>query len=300
MLALAACLSVRGAEARGVQATGVEAAVEPAPGTALQSAIDACQAAVTANDAAALREVQQRLLVLPRPAEPLRQLLARAEALLACRAPAGALQVLDRLSPAPGSERQLWLLMRWQAAQAGLDHRQAADALWRVAAGNLSSLAALPLPVTPTAQRPALDLLADHFEALGWSQQAAKVLVSGGGGGAVGAARLGRAAALAQELPTAQRQQLLERAVEQAAEAGAWGLVAQLLDQQIALGDGEPGGSQALQRRLRLSPRIDDAYGEWQLRPQPELEQRLRSPRKPGGHAATPPPTAIPRPAALP
>jgi hypothetical protein len=294
---LSAALLAMGAAAT---VTGVSARAEPASGDPLQVAIEACQVAVAAGDAPALRQVQQQLLQSSRAAEPLRPLLARAEALLACRAPAGALQVLDRLSPAPGADRQLWLLMRWQAAQAGLDHRQAADALWHLAAGDLASLAALPLPVSPTAQRPALDLLADHFEALGWSQQAVNVLVNGGGGGAVGAARLGRAAALAQELPTAQRQQLLERAVEQAAEAGAWGLVAQLLDQQIALGDGEPWGSQAVQRRLRLSPRIDDAYGEWQLRPQPELEQRLRSPREPGGHAATPPPTDTSSPAALP
>lgn len=267
-------------------------------------AIDACQAAVSANDAVALRQIQQQLLVRPLRPEPLRPLLARAEALLLCRSPVGALQVLDRLSPAPGQDRQVWLLMRWQAAQAGLDHRQAADALWRLAAGEPASLEALPLPVTPTAQRPALDLLADHLEALGWRQQAANVLVSGSGGGVVGAARLGRAAALAEELPPAQRQQLLERAVEQAAEAGAWGLVARLLDQQIALDAGEPWRSQALQRRLRLSPRIDDAYGEWQLRPQPALEQQLRSPREPGGHAATSPSTVpstvTPRPAALP
>lgn len=298
-LGLALALVVTGlAPLRGAQAQGPAdplAAADP-----LQAAILACQAAVQAGDPMAVRQVQNRLLPRPPQPEPMGPLLARAEALLACRAPAGALQVLDRISPAAGPQRQLWLLMRWQAAHAGLDHRLAADALWRLAAGDLASLQALPLPVAPTAQRPALDLLADHLEALGWPQRAAEVLLSGRGSDAAAAARLGRAAALAQALPLDQRQPLLERALELAAEAGAWGLVAQLLDQQVALGSSSGGDALAVQRRLRLSPRIDDAYGEWQLRPRPELEQQLRSPREPGGHAASPRPPATPRPSALP
>ena len=54
--------------------------------------------------------------------------------------------------------------------------------------------------------------------------------------------------------------------------------------------------ARAAQRRARLSPRIDDAYGELGLRRQDpaalrrvqELELQLRSPRAPGGHAAAP------------
>lgn len=254
----------------------------------------ACQAAQAAGDGAALRQVQQQLLQRPSQPEALGLLLARAEALLGCKAPAGALEVLDRGRPGPGSERQLWLLLRWQAAQAGLDHRLAADSLWRLAAGDLASLEPLALPVSPTAQRSALDVLADHVEALGWHQRAAEVLLSGRHAGAQGAARLGRAVTLAQALPLAERRQLLERALEQAAQAGAWGLVAQLLDQQLALEEGTAPDALAVQRRLRLSPRIDDAYGEWRLRPRPELEQHLRSPRQPGGHAATSPSSAQP------
>jgi hypothetical protein len=259
----------------------------------------ACAAALAASDQLALRQLQQTLLQRPARPESLVPLLARAELLLSCRAPDGALQVLDRLSPAPGPDRRAWLLMRWQAAAAALDHRLAADSLVRLAEGNPAGLQALQLPVVlgSPVRRPALDLLADHLESLGWRQQAAEVLLSGQGRDAASAARLGRAVALAENLPQDQRQRLLERALEQAAEVGAWGLVADLLDQQWAgLSEAELAATDmAVQRRLRLSGRIDDAYGEWRLRrrlaePQPtlaELERQLRSPRSPGGHAPT-------------
>jgi len=56
-----------------------------------------------------------------------------------------------------------------------------------------------------------------------------------------------------------------------------------------------------------LSPRLDDAYGEWLLlRGNPsaqgrarQLEERLRSPQAPGGHAA-PAPLSAPTPATTP
>ena len=51
------------------------------------------------------------------------------------------------------------------------------------------------------------------------------------------------------------------------------------------------------QRLQRLSQRVDDAYSEWQLRRQDpahaartaQLQQQLRSPRQPGGHASPQP-----------
>jgi hypothetical protein len=250
----------------------------------------ACSAAVAANDRDGLRLQQQQLLQPQGPPVSLDAVLQRAELLLACRAPEGALQVLNRISPAPGAERRRWLLVRWQAAAAGLHHREAADALVRLAAGDLGALQALELPIGATATRPALDLLAEHHQALGQSEQAAAVLLVGSRAGAAGAARLGWAVELASHLPQAERLQLLEQALEQAAEAGAWGLVAQLLDQQVALG----GSPSAVERRLRLSGRLDDAYGAWRLSPTAELEQQLRSPRQPGGHAASPPSPARP------
>lgn len=251
-----------------------------------------CQGSRAAGDREGLRQLQRQLQRRPAEPEPLAPLMERAGQLLACGAPMGALAVLDRHIPAPGPDRQAWLLLRWQAAAAGLQHRLAAESLMSLAAGDPATLDDLPLPAAGTGRLSALDQLADHLEALGWRDRAAVVLLSGRQQGAGAAARLGRALELAGHLPADQRQALLERALEQAAAAGAWGQVARLLDQQL-LGPAQADG-QALQRRLRLSPGIDDVYGEWRLRralpgPDPravDLERQLRSPRDPGGHAA--------------
>ena len=112
------------------------------------------------------------------------------------------------------------------------------------------------------------------------------------------AERLAQAVLLLDGLPAVEQERLLELALEQAAAAGSWGLVAQILDQQLALVGSSPQASaRAAERRLRLSGALDDAYGEWlqrrgdpaSLTPQGELERQLRSPRSPGGHAASPP-----------
>ena len=235
--------------------------------------------------------LQQRLLGLHPAPQPLAVVFANAEVLLRCEAPDGALQVLARISPAAGAERIQWLVMQWRAAQAGLNHQVAANALRRLAAGNLAQLEALELPVSrrqdgTAVTRSALDLLAGHLESLGQRQRAAEVLLSGTQPGAVNAARLAQAVALFDGLPAVEQDRLLELALEQAATAGAWGLVGQILDQQLALGEGTPERAQrAAERRLRLSRGIDDAYAEWLLGRTPELERQLRSPRSPGGHA---------------
>ncbi|MCP9928939.1 hypothetical protein [Cyanobium sp. CH-040] len=238
----------------------------------------------------------------------LEAVLTDAERLLACSAPQAALAVLARLSPGPGEGRRRWLVMQWRAAQAGLNHALAVQALTLLAEGDLRRLEDVALPlVRPGASdtgrasggkpstRSALDLLAEHLESLGQRQQAARVLLLSSTPGALTAARWGRAAALAEAMPLQQRDQILEQALEQAAAAGAWGLVAALLDQQLAAGVSDPASSRALERRLRLGERIDDAYGEWLQRRQlsgpdhearnRELELLLRSPRLPGGHA---------------
>ncbi|MCU0528127.1 MAG: hypothetical protein MUD04_01270 [Cyanobium sp. Prado107] len=244
------------------------------------------------------------------PKPTLDAVLDSAERLLACAAPQAALDVLARVSPAPGEARSRWLVMQWRAAQAGLNHALAVQALTLMAEGDLRRLEEVALPLGQPesngkgrasggspATRSALDLLAEHLESLGQRQQAARVLLISSTPGAATAARWGRAVALAgTTMPLQQRDQILEQALEQAAAAGAWGLVAALLDQQLAAGISDPASGQALERRLRLGRRIDDAYGEWLLRrqlPGPghddrnrELELQLRSPRLPGGHAS--------------
>lgn len=247
-----------------------------------------------------LRLIQERLLsVLPAP-QPLPVVLANADVLLGCRQPEAALTVLDRISPAAGAERVQWLLMQWRAADAALDHRRASFALQRLTASRPERLEGLLLPLQrrddgSVVSRPAIDVLAEHLRARGFPRAAAELLLASRDSGVAGAERRLLAVRELRRLPAAEREALLESALEQAAAAGAWGLVAELLDAQAAL-----PSSRALERRLRLSPRIDDAYGEWLLRQRDpasagrsaDLERRLRSPRAAGGHNPDPPPAA--------
>ncbi|MEB3355012.1 MAG: hypothetical protein VKM34_12415 [Cyanobacteriota bacterium] len=268
-----------------------------------------CRAALQAGDQATLRGLQQQLQAsLPVPPQ-LEAVLATAEALLACAAPEAALQVLARISAAPGEERQRWLVMQWRAAQAGLYHGLAAQALQALADDEPASLETLLLPLDAvpaegstgravSSRRPAIDLLADHLESLGETRLAAAILLSSRQPGPLTAARWGRAFELLPDLPPAERDALMERALELAAASETWGLVAALLDLQLVAAGDSAADARALERRLRLGARIDDVYGEWlQRRRQAaavsgadgrvlQLEEQLRSPRGPGGHAA--------------
>ena len=266
----------------------------------LEQLAEGCQRVVAEERLDRLRRIRERLLlILPAP-QPLPVVLANAEVLLSCHQPQAALTVLDRISPAAGAERLQWLLMQWRAAQAAMDHRRAALALERLGAARPARLEALLLPVLrredgSVVSRPALDLLADHLQARGFPQAAATLLLASQEPGVISAQRRLEALRLLQALPAGERDALLESALDQAAAVGAWSLVGELLDAQAAL-----PSERARQRRLRLSPRIDDAYGEWLiLRQDPaaavrssELERRLRSPEARGGHREVPPPAA--------
>lgn len=259
----------------------------------------ACARILQEDNIARLRLLQARLLEVRPAPQPLPVVLANAEVLLSCRSPHGALAVLDRYGPGPGPGRVGWLLLQWRAATAALDHRRASLAIDRLTSGQGGNLNQLILPIRrredgTVVNRSAVEVLAGHLVARGFQQEAARLLLREGAPGAPGAERLGRAVALLGELPAEERDAILERALEQAAAAGAWSLVSDLLDAQAAL-----PGSRAVARRLRLSPRLDDAYGEWRLRRADpndqerarQLERQLRSPRDPGGHAA---PTSSP------
>ncbi len=283
-------------------ATAPPATVAAATPAAADASATDCLLLRRRGDRPGLREQQRALIAALEPAPSLDEVLLRADQLLACAAPQAALDVLARVAPAPGAGRRRWLVMQWRAAQAGLRHDLAVQALTLLAAGDLQRLEDLPLPVGPPDRqgadpdtRSALDLLADHLESLGQRRRAAQTLLASSSPGAATAARWGRAVALGDTLPLRQRDQILETALEQAAAAGAWGLVAALLDQQLAAGVSDEASRQALERRLRLGQRLDDAYGEWLQRrrlggPEHdsrnlELEQLLRSPRDSGGHA---------------
>jgi len=279
----------------------------------LDQLAQACQQAVAEGDVSSVQLLQLRLMAIKPAPQPLAVVLANADGLLTCQAPDLALQVLARYSPAPGPDRAVWLSMQWRAASAGLHHQLAADALQQLASGQPKNLDARLLPVQEkddgtVLSRSALDLLAGHLESLGRNREAAELLLASSQGGVPLAERYGRAVALLDALPIVQRQRLIEIALDQAAAAGSWGLVAELLDQQLALETGSGrAATKAMQRRLRLSGRIDDAYGEWlvrhrdqlaqdpsSLRRRSDLELQLRSPRAAGGHAASPQPQPKP------
>ena len=263
----------------------------------------ACQEAASFGFTTRLRLLQARLLTVALAPQPLPVVLTNANALLSCRAPDAALTVLDRYSPSPGPARVQWLVLRWRAAHAGLHHRLAAETLERLAAGNPASLELVALPLQfrkdgTLATRPALDVYADHLEVLGRRQDAAAALLAGAMPGQLAAERLKRAVALLDQLPLAQRDPLLERALDQAAAAQAWGLALAILNDQRRLYAQAGLSADRVDARLqRLSQRVDDAYSEWQLRRQDpqqaartaQLQQQLRSPRAPGGHATSPP-----------
>ena len=262
----------------------------------------ACGRLVQEDNPNRLRLLQDHLVALRPAPQPLPVLLANAEVLLSCRGPHAALGVLDRYGPGPGAARVQWLLMQWRAANAALDHRRAALALDRLTSGREARLNLLSLPIRrrddgTVVSRSAADVLAAHLVARGFPEAAGQLLLRQSAPGAPGAERLGRAVALLQPLPLEEREAILETALNQAAAVGAWSLVGDLLDAQAAL-----PSERALARRLRLSPRLDDAYGEWLLlqgnpaarRRLQRLEGQLRSPRSPGGHAPAPAPPAAP------
>ena len=224
------------------------------------------------------QEIRDRLLVLHPAPDSFELVVANATALLTCGSPDSAARVLNRISPAVGEERRRWLRLRWQAAAAGLDHREAALALRRLVNGDLIALASLELGDG----RLGLDQLAEHEAALGRQQEAAAVLLL-----APNAQRLAQAADWLAGADATAADQLLEQALDQAAADQAWGLAVELLELQLRLQLAVGGdGSRPRQRLQRLAAQLDDRYILWRLEGGDELNLRLRSPRQPGGHAA--------------
>ena len=205
----------------------------------------ACLDARIVNSDQRRQAVRDRLLALHPVINSLELVLANAEALMSCGAPEATAVVLNRYSPRAGEERRQWLLLRWRAAAAALDHRQAALALRRLVDGNLLALDAPLFPDQPLPdQGNGLDQLALHEAALGRNAVAVEVQLLGDLTGVQGAQRLSRAAQWLDADQSDQADQLLETALDQAAAAEAWGLAMDLLHQQLQLqlaagGDGE-------------------------------------------------------------
>ena len=224
------------------------------------------------------QEIRDRLVVLHPAPESFELVTANATALLTCGSPDSAARVLNRISPAMGEERRRWLRLRWQAAAAGLDHREAALALRRLVNGDLIALASLELGDG----RLGVDQLAEHEAALGRQEEAAAVLLL-----APNTQRLAQAAEWLAGADAAAADQLLEQALDQAAADQAWGLAVELLELQLRLQLAAGGdGARPRQRLQRLAAQLDDRYSLWRLDGGDELDLGLRSPRQPGGHAA--------------
>ena len=287
------------------------AAAAPGEGTALQQELpmeekafrrvllerdvaileQACLDPIIATSSRRKQALRNRLLVLNPVPETLESVLIQANALLSCGSPDTAAKVLNRYIPAAGQERRLWMLMRWKAAAAALDHRQAALALRRLVDGDLIALGLITLEE----ERNALDQLAEHEAAQGQILVAAELILQAPLEGVPGARRLARAAEWLAVSDIDEADRLLETALDQAAASEAWGLAMELLQLQLQLQlaagwDGE----RARQRMVRLAARLDDRFSLRQLQPEAGIDGDLRSPREPGGHAAVGDPTTAP------
>ena len=264
----------------------------PASSVDLASLQQACLTARQQVDTLQQEVLRNRLLELHPHPNSLEVVLANARALMACGAPESAFQVLSRYGP-NREERRDWLLLRWEAAAAALDHPRAALALRRLVDGDISALEQEQLPV----QRNGLDQLAYHQAAAGEPLDAAAVLLLGRAGGRVGVERLGRAAEFIATEDPEQADQLLEQALERAADAKAWGQAIALLQLQLKLQLAAGGdGARPRERLLQLTAQLDDRYGRWQLEGSGAIDGLPRSPRDPGGHAGVGEPSSAPSP----
>ena len=257
------------------------------------AAEQACLDPLIADTDRRRQDLRDRLLALHPVIDSLDLVLENAEALMSCGAPEAAAVVLNRYSPRAGDERRRWLLLRWRAAAAALDHRQAALALRRLVVGNLTALNAPLLP----GQVNGLDQLALHEAAQGRNAVAVEVQLMADLSGVQGARRMARAAQWLDADQFEQADQLLETALDQAAVAEAWGLAMELLRQQLQLQLAAGGdGARPRQRMERLATVLDDRYALQQLQPDNDPDPLLRSPRDPGGHADVSPSAVAPSP----
>ena len=257
------------------------------------AAEQACLDPLIADTDRRRQDLRDRLLALHPVIDSLDLVLENAEALMSCGAPEAAAVVLNRYSPRAGDERRRWLLLRWRAAAAALDHRQAALALRRLVVGNLTALNAPLLP----GQVNGLDQLALHEAAQGRNAVAVEVQLMADLSGVQGARRMARAVQWLDADQFEQADQLLETALDQAAAAEAWGLAMELLRQQLQLQLAAGGdGARPRQRMERLATVLDDRYALQQLQPENDPDPLLRSPRDPGGHADVSPSAVAPSP----
>ena len=248
-----------------------------------------------------LQLLRDRLMLVAPAPQTFDVVMANASALMSCKAPDSAQVVLSRYGPGPGPRRREWLLLSWQAASAALDQERIVLALLRLAEGDLTRLDAEQLVVgldeqgLPTT-RSALDLLAEAQIASGQPDQAVISLLAGRTPGVIAARRLGLAAELLGVMESERSTLLIEAALDQAAAEQAWNQAEDLLRLQLRLELARGGNGERPRERLRrLATRLDDRFTLLDLvqdlpgislEQRHQLQQELRSPRAPGGHAA--------------
>ncbi len=248
-----------------------------------------------------LQLLRDRLMLVAPAPQSFDVVMANAKALMSCKAPDSAQVVLSRYGPGPGRRRREWLLLSWQAASAALNQERIVLALLRLADGDLGRLDAEQLVVGLDEEglpktRSALDLLAEAQIASGQPEQAVITLLAGRTPGGIAARRLGLAAELLDEIESERSTALIEAALDQAAAVQAWNQAEDLLRLQLRLELARGGSGERPRERLRrLATRVDDRFTLLDLdqdlpgaslEQQQQLQQELRSPRAPGGHAA--------------
>ena len=261
----------------------------------------ACADAVQFGLQERLRLLRNRLMEVAPAPQPFEVVMANAQALMQCKAPDSVPVVLARFGPAPGRQRREWLLLSWQAAAAAFDQDRAVLALMRLVEGDRSRLEEERLIVGLDDEgqpqpRSALDLLAEHQIANGQESEAVLTLLAARTPGVAAARRLGLASELLGALEPERSGPLLEAALDQAAAAQAWNLAEDLLRLQLALElENRGSGDRPRERLRRLATRVDDRFTLLDLdressdlgsEERQQLDQELRSPRAPGGHAA--------------
>ena len=261
----------------------------------------ACEESASFGVNERLQLLRDRLMQVAPAPQSFDVVMADARALMSCKAPDSAQVVLSRYGPGPGPRRREWLLLSWQAASAALDQERAVLALLRLAEGDLTRLDAEQLVVGLDGQglpmtRSALDLLAEAQIASGQPDQAVITLLAGRTPGVIAARRLGLAAELLDVMESERSASLIEAALDQAAAAQAWNQAEDLLRLQLGLELARGGSGERPRERLRrLATRLDDRFTlldlvqdvpRASLEQRQQLQQELRSPRAPGGHAA--------------
>ena len=261
----------------------------------------ACEESASFGVNERLQLLRDRLMLVAPAPQRFDVVMANARALMSCKAPDSAQVVLSRYGPGSGRRRREWLLLSWQAASAALDQERIVLALLRLADDDLTRLDAEQLVVGLDEQglpltRSALDLLAEAQIASGQPEQAVITLLAGRTPGVIAARRLGLAAELLDVMEAERSASLIEAALDQAAAEQAWNQAEDLLRLQLRLELASGGSGERPRERLRrLATRLDDRLTlldldqdlpGGSLEQQQELQQELRSPRAPGGHAA--------------